>query len=496
LIVQIDPDGKPNGGDTAQREGWYWLGVWLRQHTPGASAWTPHRKRSFREVLNLLEPNGDGIFYRHPKLPPWNDPFSKEWGTSRDQLVPLIAAMGLWGETERLRRLWDALPEDAVGKHAFNGNWRNFLGQDGWNCTEVKHRSCSPSMDCSIPHDDRDCALQVDSRSCPLSVDRRDCSIFEDRRDCSQPHDNDECKADLGFGVKGPPNSNPLCVSAREAQNLIYEHNREACEIAKAAATARQAPEKVACETEKSAQNVIYSTQKTQCEAAKVTQNALYATQKAQCETGKAAQNAQYGTVKGLCETAKTGGKLACEAYKAAATQLCRLTNVFSGDIMGPSMVNLFRRAVNESPDVLQADDILSPTIVQGGTEGEIELAVNTKIRIDASHNRDNVGDDLNHIVLLIMAKLRYRTTTSDGANHLFATQKVPSYGSYLGAYYAHYGTDFTDMNARMDAGIAAGWKPDASPAYGAVRWYHRPGIGANPGLAALYSKIVDYYVK
>jgi hypothetical protein len=118
-----------SGGDTAQREGWYWFGVWIRQnvlHDP----WTVPRKLAFEEVLLLLEPKQDGVFYRHPKLPPWNNPYDKDYGFSRDQMVPLIAAMGAWSLSDPkfyspLRRLWNALPEDQLGgtKHTFNGKW-------------------------------------------------------------------------------------------------------------------------------------------------------------------------------------------------------------------------------------------------------------------------------------------------------------------------------------------------------------------------------------
>jgi len=118
-----------DGGDTAQREGWYWLGVWIREHLLH-EPWTTSRKLTFPEVLRLLEPSGDGVFYRHPKLAPWNDPYSKEYGFSRDQMVPLVAAMGFWGFTNELRRLWNALPQDVVGgtKHTFNGEWKTVLG--------------------------------------------------------------------------------------------------------------------------------------------------------------------------------------------------------------------------------------------------------------------------------------------------------------------------------------------------------------------------------
>ncbi len=122
--------GHRDGGDTAQREGWYWLGVWIRKNKLN-DPWNVQRKLTFAQVIRLLEPNRDGVFYRHPKLPPWNNPYDKDWGFSRDQMIPLVAAMGVWGMTDELRRLWNALPQDPVGgtKHTFNGNWLTLLGQ-------------------------------------------------------------------------------------------------------------------------------------------------------------------------------------------------------------------------------------------------------------------------------------------------------------------------------------------------------------------------------
>jgi hypothetical protein len=77
LIVHAGLDG----GDTAQREGWYWFGVWIRKHVLN-DPWTVPRKLTFAEVMRLLEPKADGVFYRHPKLSPWNNPYSKEYGFS------------------------------------------------------------------------------------------------------------------------------------------------------------------------------------------------------------------------------------------------------------------------------------------------------------------------------------------------------------------------------------------------------------------------------
>lgn len=124
LIVHAKTQGKWDGGDTAQREGWYWVGRWFRDKHLN-DPWPIERDLTFDKVLHLLEPKADGIFYRHPRLAPWNNPFDKEFGFSRDQMLPLVAAMGLWGRETELRRLWNALPQDPVGgtRHTFNGDW-------------------------------------------------------------------------------------------------------------------------------------------------------------------------------------------------------------------------------------------------------------------------------------------------------------------------------------------------------------------------------------
>ena len=106
-----------DGGDTAQREGWYWLGVWIRQNTPGLPAFVPDRRLTFQEVLALLEPNRDGVFYRHPKLSPWNNPHSKEFGFSRRSDGASDSRHGCLGHARRgatplgrasRRRAWEA----------------------------------------------------------------------------------------------------------------------------------------------------------------------------------------------------------------------------------------------------------------------------------------------------------------------------------------------------------------------------------------------------
>jgi hypothetical protein len=293
LIVHKGMDG----GDTAQREGWYWFGVWIRQQVL-KDPWPIARKLTFAQVIGLLEPKQDGVFYRHPKLKPWNNPFDKTYGFSRDQMIPLVAAMGVWGMVEPLRRLWNALPQDVLGgtKHTFNGEWKTVFGQ-------------------------------------------------------------------------------------------------------------------------------------------------------------------------------KT---------------------VFSGDVVGPAAINLFRRAWNEDP---------MPASDHNGPGGETELAANVDIRLASTLNdRDNTGDDLNLIVMLLMATLRFPTPVSAGAANLYAKNRPVSYGSFLGSYRKEYGIDLnappSEVRRRLDQGISKGWPTDASRVYGAVRWYHRVESGANPQLAELYAPIIRKYLE
>lgn len=302
LIVHRGNDG----GDTAQREGWYWLGVWIREHVLH-EPWPVPRALTFQEVFRLLEPQQDGVFYRHPKLPPWNNPHSKKHGLSRDQTIPLVAAMGVWGAHDALRRLWNALPQDPVGgtKHTFNGDWITAFG----------HR-------------------------------------------------------------------------------LAHE-----------------------------------------------------------------------------------------------------------GDIVGPMTINLFRRAWGENP--MESSD-------GNGPGGELELLANVGVRIAAAaRDRGDTGDDLNLIVMLLMAMLCFSTDTAREAVQRYKERPL-SYGSYMGAYRREYGVDMDasrdKMIRRMNEGIVPPprpgepsrqpWLPDAGPASGAVRWYHRPETGANPLLWALYEPIIKRYLE
>jgi len=442
LIVQ--PDG--DAGDTAQREGWYWLGVWIRQnilHDPWVD--TPPRQLNFDAMLRLLEPNGDGVFRRAPEFEA-SGLTNGQNGFTRDQMVPIVAAMSVWGRTDALQRLWEALPEDIFGKHDFQGYWKNNLTGQTWPSDPVHDVD---KRDCSLQVDTRDCTLQVDTRDCPLQVDTRSCR---------------ECCFNTPFGCVFECN-NPFCETAKATQNAIYAGNKAACEAAKAA------------------QNAIYKVAKDACEVAKATQNAIYAAAKLKCETDKVAD----------------------KVFLVAQKESGVIT--FTGDILFPMTYNLFIRAGLPVPFSIFPVTLfnVSPT---GFLAGELQLEAEIAIRnIKASQNRDDTGDDLNDIVMLLMSRLRNPSLISEAAILTYGTRDA-SFGSYFGAYCAEYGPinacsascppatcsciDNSILVGRSTEGIRnGGWIPDVFAPYGAVRWYHRSITGANPKLATMYEPII-----
>ncbi len=296
LITHRGDGNGRDGGDTAQREGWYWLAEWIRTYILH-DTWPIARPETYEVVMNRLEPAKNGVFYRNPDLAPWNNPFSSELGFSRDQMMACVGAMAVHGDVERLRRLWNALPQDVLfgTKHSFNGRW---IGPFGWH-------------------------------------------------------------------------------------------------------------------------------------------------------------------------------------------------SIYTGDVVTPMTINAFRRAWNEDP--AKASD-------GNGDSGDFELEKNVDIRIRAGSDKDNTGDDLNMIVMLILAALRHPSDRTRSATTRYARNRPLSYGSFLGAYREQYGyaagVSTDEMRIRMDRGIAGGWQPDrASPALGAVRWYHRQESGGNPLLAELYAPLIQRYI-
>ena len=268
--------------------------------------------------------------------------------------------------------------------------------------------------------------------------------------------------------------NDPVCEANKKR---INEDRRVSCEIEKAAANTSRRTAIAACNIQKGVAN---SAAKFACEAQKTGQNELYRIERDTCV---ARENIK---------------KAACEVDREANRQICKRTGIFNGDILGPAGTNLFRRALGQNPLLPFLTDFLSTTIAQGGPAGEAEILIGTNVRLSQAKDKDNTGDDLNHIAQLIVAELRWPSDLSRAATMQYKGRPA-SYGSYLSTYYERYGSDLDNEDvakARMDEGIASGWKPDVGPIYGAVRWYHRPkgAFGANPLLALIWQPIIEYY--
>jgi hypothetical protein len=159
-----------------------------------------------------------------------------------------------------------------------------------------------------------------------------------------------------------------------------------------------------------------------------------------------------------------------------------------NGEMLRPDGVNLFLRARGIKPGII----------------GDVQLYGGVVSRLAQAADRNDVGDDLNLLVILLMAKLRFPATntgvpgtSTEEVIRLYADKRPRSYGSYLQSYRREFGVDLkvsdADLRKRMDNGIAKGWKPDADcpPVLGALRWYFRAESKGNPELAELYAPIV-----
>lgn len=477
VITDQDTCDWVDGGDTAAREGWYWFGRFLRDQTPGMPKWPHDRRQTFEQVLNKLEPHHDGVIYRHPSLPGYNNPYDHEHGTSRDQLVPLIAAMGLAGNQQaRILRIWNALPEDRVGKHSFQNNWEKITGGPGENCEDIQKQACPLSTQCSF---------NVPLPSCSTPLVHLNCEGMVDTRSC--PHIDPTClmpapvPGGIHLPVHLPPVPDPTCppkvaaeaacIAARVAANRVWEPKRAACFTAQTAAI-----------------------------QANVTNDAV-------CRTNNTAIGEQVSKMTALCKAVQLGNP--CVAYKEARRQLCLSFNWDKTDLFGPEYVNLILRALGRNPllpapDLIVPGSILSVTQIAGQT-GEANMLAASELRLPAADkDRDDSGPDLNVIIELLLAQVRSRTPEAITAAHDLATKRRLSHGSFLRSYYAEHGFPIPDARERppdedvhvMDLGMAQGWKPDASPLVGGVNWYHRASTGGNPALATLYAPLIDHYLK
>jgi len=164
-----------------------------------------------------------------------------------------------------------------------------------------------------------------------------------------------------------------------------------------------------------------------------------------------------------------------------------------NGEMLRPDGVNLFLRARGVKPGII----------------GDVQLYGGVVSRLAQAADLNDVGDDLNLLVILLMAKFRFPATNTgvpgtrtEEVISLYATKRPHSYGSYLQSYRQKFGVDLgaseVEVRKRMDDGITKGWKPDSNcpPVLGALRWYFRAESKGNPELAELYAPIVRKWVQ
>jgi hypothetical protein len=490
-------------GDTAQREGWYWLGVWIRQNEL-AQPWTdtPPRTLSFDEVLRKLEPHGDGVFVRAPGKDPFGramDGFDHH-GTTRDQLVPLIAAMAAWGKRDALQRLWNALPEDVLGKHDFQGHWHNLLTNEDFYtadpCNDIKNRDCTQRVDtrdCShggvcgrtcagaacldlCPCEERGCPSDCTTNNCHTECPCGTCGDFNCRTEVCLPLLG--CHTECPCGGCGDMNCRvQVCVPGVD---LDCEARRLDCE------RLRQ-QEAVACHAAEAG-----------CTAAKETQNALYAAEAATCGTQRLADVALCISQKQSGVLHFTGDPLLPMTYNLLVRSGVTPLSVFPATVSAVSPPGF---AIGEA-NLVGAIDVL-----RNQASGDLTCAPSSSDRLDC------VDQDMNSLAMLWMSRHKVATPLSESALASYRS-RAHSYGSYFGAYCQAYGPllshgecaaedpaccrDKSCLNVqlteRMKAGIASGWPPDGPGIgpYGALRWYHRWTTGANPRLSVLWRPVVD----
>lgn len=424
-------------GDTAHREGWYWLGVWSRAREIN-QPWTdsPPRALSFDDVEKKLEPHQDGVFVRAPGKDPFGRPTdgNENHGMTRDQLVPLIAALSVWGKRDALQRLWYSLPEDILGKHDFQGHWHDVINNtDSYVVDPVN---------------------EIKNRSCPLKVDTRDCSLRVDTRNC-------------GHDALGIHFNDPFCEIAKAGQNALYVGEKIACEAAKGAQNALYSGEQAACNVQKGV-DVAVATAKKETYLLHFTGDPLPpATYNLLLRAGVVPLSIYPVTMFAVSPSGMILGEINLKG------QIDVLRNQATGDIACGSQ---------SVPDKLDCVDQDMNSIVMLWMSRH---TVPTPISVSAIQSYRSRAHSYGS----------YFGRYCEVYGPLTVYSQCPSWEPDC---CMDKGCLNAKLTSRMKSGIASGWPPDGPGfgPYGAIRWYNRWTTGANPKLATLWKPILADVLK
>ena len=110
----------------------------------------------------------------------------------------------------------------------------------------------------------------------------------------------------------------------------------------------------------------------------------------------------------------------------------------------------------------------------------------------------DKVGKDLNLMIQLLLPEALQKKEYVAAIRKRYVDDRPVNYGIYLTAYYQHHRMELClpkeEQIRRIEAGIKAGWRPDCTNVFGALKWYFRHETGGNWGIPIIYKPIYDTY--
>jgi hypothetical protein len=149
--------------------------------------------------------------------------------------------------------------------------------------------------------------------------------------------------------------------------------------------------------------------------------------------------------------------------------------------------LDFFRQMIRRARDQA-VQETLDHFILDGAVDAGICCAL----------DGDKVGKDLNLMIQLLLPEALQGKNYVAAIRKRYVDDRPANYGIYLTAYYGHHrpelGLAKHEQIRRIEAGINAGWNPDCTNAFGALKWYFRYESGGNWGMPNLFKPIYDTY--